>query len=301
MEDVHGLGGQVGRECAALDRLHHEDGLAVLAAHLVVLAGLDTAVFPVEVVDLQLHELGVGPAVEQFVEVLGVVVVREAQATDLAGVALLAQEVPRVGAVGVDGVLSAKGMQQVVVEVLHAAFLKLLLEDALLVAVLLDEGAGQLVGQHVGVAVVAFHEGFAHGTLAGALMVEVEVVEVSETSGEILVHHLTHERYINRSGVCRVGQRQTHAAKAELLHVGHTGPLPCVQITMHAIVARQKVRTFSKHRQVLAKVERPRRASRGRPCHALDVPQGPQPRQREVRGSSARSRVTSSAGGTGPA
>ena len=131
-------------------------------------------------------------------------------------------------------------MQQVIVEVLHAALLKLLLEDALLVAVLLDEGAGQLVGQHVGVAVVALHESLAHGSLAGALVVEIQVVEVSETGGEILVHHLAHERYINRSGVCRVGQRQTHAAKAELLHVSHTGPLPCIQITTPAIVARQK-------------------------------------------------------------
>ena len=47
------------RGLAALYGLHNDDGLAVLAGHLIALAGLDRVALPVGIVDLQLDKINI--------------------------------------------------------------------------------------------------------------------------------------------------------------------------------------------------------------------------------------------------
>ena len=76
---------------ASLDGLHHHDLFAVTASHLVAHARLNALVVPVEVVDLQLHELRFGVRRQDLVQQFGPVVERKADVAN-AALGLLAGE-----------------------------------------------------------------------------------------------------------------------------------------------------------------------------------------------------------------
>ena len=71
-------------EIAALDRLHDDDGLAVLHADLIALAALHRGVVVVQVVELDLHDLDLRILGQDLLEHLGAVVERNADVAHLA-------------------------------------------------------------------------------------------------------------------------------------------------------------------------------------------------------------------------
>lgn len=152
---------------------------------------------------------------ENLVEQVGPVVEREAQAPN----APLGLQAPRKGeAVKAPHVLVMRDVevvQQVVVEIVHAALFELLGEDALLIALLFEEHRRELRGQREARAVVTPHERLAHHRFALEVVVHVGRVEVGEAPFEKEVHHALDLRRVHRREVVLAQQRKTHAAESE--------------------------------------------------------------------------------------
>ena len=109
-------GGNLAQQ-AALDRLHDDNRLVVLAGHLVAPAGLDVVVLPVRVVDLQLDELHLRVLGKQLVQHVGLVVEGEAHVLEQALLLHLQGVVPNAELVKGLGAVVAAVVQQVEVEI----------------------------------------------------------------------------------------------------------------------------------------------------------------------------------------
>ena len=111
-------------QAAAAGGLHDDNRLAVACGHLHAAARLHHWVVPIQVVHLQLHEVGVGVRREQRVERLRAVVHGEAPVADAPGRLLLAYEIPHAVLVELGRARAAHVVQQVEVDVVGAQTLK---------------------------------------------------------------------------------------------------------------------------------------------------------------------------------
>lgn len=214
-------GGWNRRQRTALDGFHHHDGFAVAACHVVAAVRLDAGVVPVEVVDLQLHELRFGVRREDLVEQLRAVVERESETADApfglhAGGEGEAAE-PFGGAV----VRGVEVVQQVVVEVVDAAFRELFVENPLLILLGLEEHRGELRGQREAVAGMPLDERFAHDALRAEVVIHVGRVEIGEAPFEEGVDHPFDLGNVHCREIAGFGQRQPHAAESQFARHGY--------------------------------------------------------------------------------
>ena len=205
----HSLGvlGQVD-QVAALDRLHHDDGLAVPDAHLIALAALHGRVVVIHIVELQLHDLHLGIVGQNLLQHLGTVVEENAHMADLAlglegegrlvGAALLIVAV----------VACTLRMHQVIIKVFHAAGRQLAFKQGADIGLGLKEVAGQLVGQDIAIPGIAAGQAGLQRRFALALNIAVGGIKVVEARLQKSVHHTAGFGGIHRVAV----HRQAHAA-----------------------------------------------------------------------------------------
>ena len=142
----------------------------------------------------------------------------EADVAYFALVAHAGEEPPSVDAIDGSDALAVEGVQPVVVEIVHAATLQLLVEDAFHVAGLLDGPHGHLAGHGEGIARITLDDGLAQGFLALAAMIGIGGVEVGEAALHEAVGHLLELLHVDARLVIRVGQWQTHESKSEFFH-----------------------------------------------------------------------------------
>ena len=187
----------------------------MLHADLVALAALDHRVLVVQVVELQLHEFELRLLGEDAVEHLRLVVEGHAEVPHAALAPELRYDLEGPGLAVEVVALDAHGVQQVVVEVVHAAAFELLLKKGQHVLAGLEHAGGELVRQDVALARVTRGEAVSDRKLALAVEVAVGGVEIGEAGGEELVHHLTYLFLVHL--VAEHGQ--AHHAETETFHI----------------------------------------------------------------------------------
>ena len=211
-------GGRNRRQRTSLDRFHHHDRLAVTARHVVAAVRLDAGIVPVEVVDLQLHELRFGVRREDLVEQLRAVVERESDVADTPLGFHAGGEGEAVEALDGAVVRGVEVVQQVVVEVVDAAFRELFGEDPLLIPFGFEEHRRELGGQCEAAAGMTLDERLAHDALAVEIMVHVGRVEVGEAPFEEGVDHAFDLGDVHGLEVAGLCERQPHTAESQFAH-----------------------------------------------------------------------------------
>ena len=222
----HGIG-QL-HEGAALHRFHDDHGQAALLAHLVALARLDDVALPIHVVDLQLHEIHLGVRIQHLLQFLGVVVDGEAELLDLALGLLLGAELPQAVLLEAGREGLAQIVQQVVVEVIHAALRQGGVEHGAGLLGVLGKPGRQLRGDGERFARVALHKGLAKGPFRLAAVVAAGGIEVGEPRVHEDIHELANFVDVDGRGIIRFRQRQAHEPESErrqLVDLLHENPL----------------------------------------------------------------------------
>ena len=207
-------------QAAALDRLHDDDGLFVLARDLVAGARLDAGAFPVRVIDLQLDKIDFRVVGQDSVEHRRGIVEGKA---DLFGLAFSLELLNEFKAAQLGGQVvgfAPQIVQQVVVKVLDPAALELLLKVHGVFFGFGDLENRHFVGQQEAVARVTLDQALTHRLFAVLLMIREGGVDISEAFGQEAVKHGI-ERLIVNVGDVLIEQRQAHAAKAELFQIFH--------------------------------------------------------------------------------
>lgn len=229
----HSLGivGQVDK-VAALDRLHDEHRLAVLAADFIALAALDGDVVIVQIVELDLHDLDLRVLGQNLVEHLSAVMERDAHVAHLALGLQLERRLVGAAVLEVLVVCRPLRVHEVEVEIVNAAGFELALEEGADVRLGLEEALGQLVGQDVLVTAMAARQALFQRQLALAVKIAVGGVKVVEALRQKIVDHLLRLLNVDIFAL----HRQAHTAKAKILlnffHVNcsfHMG-LPLMEI-----------------------------------------------------------------------
>ena len=213
-------------EVATLDRLHDEDGLAVLDTDLVAFAALHGGIFIVEIVELELDGLDVRIFGQDLFEDLCAVVEGDADVADLP--LGLERKSRLIGAVRLEILkdLRALRVHQIIVEIVHAAGRQLLLEHGADVRLGVEEVFRQLVRQQKALARIAAGETVAERQLALALQIAVRRVKIVEARVQKRIHHAAGLRRVHFLSL----HRQAHKTEAEFsLELFHRKP-SCVLI-----------------------------------------------------------------------
>ena len=203
---------QIG-EIAALDRLHHDDRLAVLPADLVAPAALHGGIVVVHIVELQLHGLELRVFGQDAVEHLRAVVERDA---DMAHLALgLERERRFIGAAGLEmlKIFHALRVHQIEVEIVHAAGGELAFKKGADVRLRFEEVRRQLVGQNIVLTRIAARQAGLQRRFAPPVQIAVGGVKIVEAGCQKGVHHLLRLREVDLLSL----HRQAHKAKAKIL------------------------------------------------------------------------------------
>ena len=200
-------------EIAAFDRLHDDDGFAVLHTDLIALAALHRGVVVVQVVELDLHDLDLRILGQDLLEHLGAVVERNADVTHLALGLERECGLIRAARLEVRIVERALRVHQIEIKILHAAGGELLFQYGTNVCLGLKIVFGQLVRKNVALARIAARKTLAQRDLALLLVIAVGGVKIIESGVQKRIHHA-----LGLLGVdLAVLHRQTHKAKAEVL------------------------------------------------------------------------------------
>ena len=154
LDDIQSYLGKIDQTAAA-DRLHDDNGLAVLDADLVAETGLDVSVFKVQIVELELNYLDGGLLGEDGLQHVGGVVEGDTHVADLALCLQLRSDFK--GAVtGIVAVIPLiERVEEEEVEVVDTAGLQHGLEVRTDIRLGLEEVGGELVGEDIAVAGVA--------------------------------------------------------------------------------------------------------------------------------------------------
>ena len=212
----HGFG-QIGQTTASC-RFHHHNRLVVLARDLHVAARLDNRTFPIQIVHLQLDEVHLRMRLQQFLKRIGAIVHAEAHVANFASRLHLLRPFPQTEVVELLRTLAAYVVQQVVVHIVGAQTLKRRVQ-----ARLRCFGVGKRPGQALRgngevFARIALHQRLVQRNLRLAVVVHECGIEIRTTRLHKRVHHLFDLLNVNSGDVFGVGQRQAHAAKAQLRH-----------------------------------------------------------------------------------
>ena len=204
-------------ERPTLNRLHHDDGLAVLGCHLVAGARLNPLALPVQIVYLQLHKLHLGMLGKDLVEQFWVVVIREAHVAHQTGLLLLEQPLKAVELLVVRIAACLDAMQQVIVEVVDAGLLELRVEHVVAPLQRVEELVMQLGGKGIALSRIAVHERRLGNVLACKAVVHPCGIEVGKASVHKQVDHLLNLLHVHVRGIVWIESRQAHKAESELL------------------------------------------------------------------------------------
>ena len=189
---------------------------------LIALAGLHPLVLPVQIVELDLDELHLRVGGQDLVQEVRLVMEGEAQVANLPRRLLLLEVGEGVQPLGrlIAGLVDV--VEQVVIKVLHPAFLQLLVEDRVLVglgAAVLEAHEGHLRRQGEAVPAMALHQSLPGRDLALPGVVHVRGVEIGISPLQEGVHHLADLLHVHRSLLLGVRKGQAHHAKAQFFHV----------------------------------------------------------------------------------
>ena len=183
----------------------------MLHADLVALAALDVFVLPVEIVELELHDLKLRVVCQNTVQHLRAVVEGEADVADLA---LFFQRKRGLEGAAVDEmlqVLRAQRVHEIEIEIVEPAGFELGLEQRQDIRLGFEEAAGELVCEHVAVARVALCDRLAEGCFAFAGDIAVRGIKIIEARRHQAVDHGPHLRLIH----VLADHRQAHEPEAE--------------------------------------------------------------------------------------
>ena len=174
---------------SALDRLHYDDRLAVLAAYLIALAGLHCGILKVNVVELYLHDLDLGVGGKYLVKHLGAVVEGK---PDMLYLSLGFEGERRLVCAAFFEFFEYRfvlRVHEIKIKVVNAARFKLALEKGTDIFFAVEEVACQLVGKDVALARVALCQPFAHRYFAFAAEISVRGVKIVEALCDKGVNH----------------------------------------------------------------------------------------------------------------
>ena len=200
-------------QTAAFHRLHDDDWLAMLAAHVIAFAAFDAFVFIIQIIELQLHEFHLRMIRENLVQNRRLVVERQPHMADLALRLQLQRRLIRVAFLVVIVVVAVLRMHQVEVEIIDAANLQLLVKHHADVLLRLEIAFRQLVGQEIFFTRITAGQTMLQRLLATAADIAVRRVEVVETTFDKQIRHAADLLQIDLP----VLHGETHAAKAKLL------------------------------------------------------------------------------------
>ena len=184
------------------------------AADLPAAAALDAGVVQIGVVELDLHKFQLRVVGEDLVQHGGLVVEGHAHVAHLSLGFQLLHCLKSAAGREFFVIVGVQCVEQVVVEILHAAGVQLGLQKGADVRLGLETAVGQLVGQRVGAAGMPLHQRGADGGLAFAVQIGVGGVKIGEAPFQKQVHHLA-ELGVVHFAVFQHGQ--AHTAKAQRL------------------------------------------------------------------------------------
>ena len=232
-------------QIAALDRLHDNHGLSMLAADPVAFAALDRGVVEVDVVELNLHDLNLRVLAQDFIQHLRPVVEGNA---DVADFPLLFQFERRlIGTARLEVLenLCALGVHQVKVEIIYAADFQLAFKKRTNILFLFEICHRQLVGQNEPVSRIAAGKTCFDCLLALALQIAVCSIKI--------VKARVQERIDHPAGLLDVHlavlHRKAHVAEAEVLfdpvHLGYSFPVCYASVILTANAFAHNLISFS--------------------------------------------------------
>ena len=211
VKDLAGFLRQVD-QTAALHRLHNDGGLAVLAADLQALVGLDGGILKVHIVQLDLHHFDLGILGEDLIQHRGLIVEGNAEMLDFALVPQLQGGLIGAALLEAGEEILVLGVHQIEVKIFHAAGGQLLVQQGANILILLKKIAGELVGEDVAFPGIAGSEAGPQGRLALAADVAMGGVEIVKAGIQEGIHHAAGLLQVHFLAL----HRQTHAAEAEI-------------------------------------------------------------------------------------
>ena len=199
-------------QSAAFDRLHDKRGLVVLSEDVHAPLRLHVRVVEVEIVILDLHDLDLRMLCENAVQKFRRIVERHADMLHFALLFELLHDLERM-TVHVFLIISLQnGVDEVEIEILHAAGGKLRFKKREDVLFVFKAARGQLVREHVAIPRVAACEPLPKCDLALSLIIHVRRVEIIEARVQIAVHHRAEVVHIH---VAVPVELHPHAAERE--------------------------------------------------------------------------------------
>ena len=164
---------------------------------------------------MQLHEFGFGVRREYLVEQLRAVVERKSEMSDAAFGLHAGGKGEAVEALDGLVIRDIEVVQQVVVEVVDAAFRELLVENPLLIPFRFEEHRREFGGQREALAGVTLDERLAHDALRAEVVVHIGRVEIGKAPFEKRVHHPFDLGDVHRCEIAGLGERQPHTAESQ--------------------------------------------------------------------------------------
>ena len=200
---------------AALDGLHDDGRLTEFAADLQALAGLDGRIVPVDVIELNLHNLNLRILGQDLIQDVRLIVEGDAEMADLALRQQLQRRFIRADFLVLTEAVLVLCVHQVIIEIINAAGCQLCIEQRTHVLRIRNKVAGELIGQDVAFTGIAAGQAVAQGRFALAAEVAVRRVEIVEAVCKERVYHPAGQLLVHLA----VLHGQAHTAKAKFLHL----------------------------------------------------------------------------------
>ena len=189
IKDLLRLLGQI-HQMTALDGFHYNNRLAVLYAHIVARAALNSGIVIIKIIELKLNHLYFWMFAQNPVQHLCTVMKRDAEMTDLA---LLFKRISRlIGVAALKLFIHNRVLRvhEVEVKIIHTACFKLTVKQWYDVILTLKIRSGELVGQRVFAARVFACKTLTDGCFALALNVSVCSIKIGQSRIKEHLYHL---------------------------------------------------------------------------------------------------------------
>ena len=203
----------------------------MLYSDFIASAGLNPLAFPVQIIDLQLNKFHLRMLRQDLIQQLGAAVERESGMFNQPCRLFIQKPAEAVQLLIFRQHGSFNAVDQIVVKIGDAGFLKLFVEDPVPVFQKIDITGVQLGGQGVAVSGMAVHEGGLCRVLALEAAVHPGCVKVGKASLQKPVYHLFDLFHVDVARIGLVVQRQAHKAEAKFfcLHIA-CAPFLCFSV-----------------------------------------------------------------------
>ena len=187
----------------------------MLLRRLIAFPGLDAFAVPIQIVELELHELHLRVLGQHLVQILRRVMEGKAHVLYQTLLLLLPEPVVAVKLFVHLVMQRPNVVDQIVIKVFHTGFFKLGLEYFVPILKRFYIVRMELGGEGIAVSGVAVRQGGLNRALALIAAVHPGRVKIGKATADKQIHHLLHLLYINAAAVVFVQQRQTHKAEAK--------------------------------------------------------------------------------------